>query len=213
VRSSIPLPGNPWPHDMVITVDDDSQTLLELLWIREAWQLRPAGDDLPPALVDTPGLMHGTHGSAAPIEEWQDAWPGIWAAALHHAATLPDPDILDRLHDSDTGSEERGRLLRELVGPSWRDELGPEAMAEEAEQWMDARFVDRVGRAGRTVDEQPEHYALDALITAWRSGLTKIVEIPCRGTFTRRIGTHTILVTAETRGDRERYRTSLSEFR
>ncbi len=79
MRSSASLPGNPWPHDMVITVEDDSQALLELLWVREAWQLRPEGNDLPPSLVDSPSFVGGSQRSAAPIVAWQDAWPGIWA--------------------------------------------------------------------------------------------------------------------------------------
>lgn len=31
MRSEQPLPGNPWPHDMVITLDVSSQALLQLL--------------------------------------------------------------------------------------------------------------------------------------------------------------------------------------
>src|SRR4051812_40899132 len=52
VRSSRLIPGNPWPHDMVIYVEDSADTLLELLWVREAWRLEPAGEDLPPRLID-----------------------------------------------------------------------------------------------------------------------------------------------------------------
>lgn len=48
MRSTTPMEGNPWPHDVVISVDNDFYRLLELLWIREAWGLLPAGDDLPP---------------------------------------------------------------------------------------------------------------------------------------------------------------------
>ena len=213
MRSSTPLPGNPWPHDMVITVEDDSQALLELLWIREAWQLRPGGEDPPPALVDTPAFMGGSQRSAAPIEEWQDAWPAIWAAALDHDGTPRDPEVVARLHDSAIGSDDRARLLRELFGPSWRDGRGSEALTEEAQSWMHTLFLHRVERMPPTVEEQPEHAALAALIKAWQSGLTKIVEIPCIGDFTRRIGTHAILVTAETRADPERYRAALDEFR
>ena len=55
MRSSGPLPGNPWPHDMVITVEDDLQPLLDLLWIREAWNLSQVGVALPPLLVDDSG--------------------------------------------------------------------------------------------------------------------------------------------------------------
>jgi hypothetical protein len=62
------------------------------------------------------------------------------------------------------------------------------------------------------LNEQPERVALDALISAWQSGLTKIVEIPCHGTFTRVVGTHALLVTAETRADAARYRKALAEF-
>jgi hypothetical protein len=50
------------------------------------------------------------------------------------------------------------------------------------------------------------------VIPAWKAGLMKIVEIPCRGTFTRRSSPNALLVTAETRADDERYRQALSLF-
>ena len=52
MRSSVPLPGNPWPHDMVITVENDAQSLVDLLWIRVTWNHHPVAVDLPPLLVD-----------------------------------------------------------------------------------------------------------------------------------------------------------------
>ncbi|MFC4244551.1 hypothetical protein ACFOYW_14330 [Gryllotalpicola reticulitermitis] len=58
-----------------------------------------------------------------------------------------------------------------------------------------------------------ERTLLDAVIPAWEAGLLKIVEIPCRGTFNRRVGEHGLLVTVETRADDERYREALSLFR
>jgi hypothetical protein len=70
-------------------------------------------------------------------------------------------------------------------------------------------FRQRSDRAVRPVEEGPERLALDALVPAWRAGLTKIVEIPCRGTFTRILGPRSILVTAETRADPDRYREAL----
>jgi len=212
VRSSEPMPGNPWPHDMVITVEDDLQPLLEVLWIREAWRLEPEGEDLPPLLVDTPSVLDASLRSGAPIREWRDEWPSVWTEVLQHAGTIRDPRALDRLLGSDIGSEERARLLRELVGPSWREEVGTDAITDEAERWMGAQFDHRVSRSQVGLDAQPEHSALEALIAAWRNGLTKIVEIPCRGTFTRPIGPHAILVTAETRADPLRYREALGAF-
>ncbi|WP_223693019.1 hypothetical protein [Leifsonia poae] len=198
---------------MVITVVDDSQALLELLWIREAWRLRPKGRDLPPALADRPALVSAPQRSAAPIVEWQQEWPVIWEAALLHAGTPQSLDVFDRLNNSAIGSDERARILRELVGPSWRERFGSDAMAEDAEQWRSTLLGLRMNRTPPTPEEQPEHAALGELIEAWRAGLTIIVEIPCSGPFTRRLGTHAILVTAETRADPQRYRAALAEFR
>lgn len=36
MKSMFPMPGNPWPHEMLFTIEDDSAALLELLWLREA---------------------------------------------------------------------------------------------------------------------------------------------------------------------------------
>lgn len=207
-----PIPGNPWPHDMRITINDDSQTLLELLWIREAWQLHPVGEDLPPRLIDTPAFVDGSKRSSAPIELWQDSWPRMWEACLRHAGTPHAPGSLDRLHGSEIGSDERARLLRELIGPSWRDSFGSEALPDEEQQWSHLMFRRRADRAPRPLDEEPERVALDALIPAWRSGLTTIVEIPCLGDFTRVVGAHALLVTADTRDDPDRYREALTTF-
>ena len=41
--SPVPIPGNPWPHDMVLTIENDSQALRDLFWVREAWSLRNPG--------------------------------------------------------------------------------------------------------------------------------------------------------------------------
>ncbi len=67
MRSMFPMPDNPWPHDMAITVEDSPHALLELLWIREAWQLDAEGPDLPPELADTPARFSSAdhHGPSA----------------------------------------------------------------------------------------------------------------------------------------------------
>lgn len=55
MQSEYPIPGNPWPREMLITVEDRPTTLLELLWIREAYALTPPGDDRPPTLAGARG--------------------------------------------------------------------------------------------------------------------------------------------------------------
>ncbi|MFF9564962.1 hypothetical protein ACF1AJ_16565 [Leifsonia sp. NPDC014704] len=38
--------------------------------------------------------------------------------------------------------------MREVVGPSWREEIGDEAFTEGAERWMQAQFEQRASGAG-----------------------------------------------------------------
>lgn len=212
------MPGNPWPHEMVITVEDDSHVLLELLWIREAWGLHPAGDDLPPLLSDQ---FDRPAASALPkpamtlerIETWGAAWPTIWESCVQHAGLIRDPTQFQRLHATAGGSSEREQLLRELFGPSWREQFGDEALTGEYTAWAEARFEAQSRRLHRSVEEEPERVSLAALIVAWRAGLSKIVTIPCQGSYTRIIGAHTLLVTDETRHNAEGYSDALAGFR
>jgi len=162
MRSSVPIPGNPWPHDMVITVEDHPHALVDLLWIREAWNLQPAGAYLPPLLSDGSVSAHARTELSDRVRAWQDAWPSIWEACVHHAGLLIDGA---RLFEAAGGSIERAELLKTLRGPSWR------------------------------------------------TGLSKIVSIPCRGSYTRIIGRHTLLVTDETREDPRRFSEALQQFR
>lgn len=217
MRSTRPLPGNPWPHDMVLTIVDDAQSLLDLLWVREAWKLdlddaARAGEDLPPRLSDAPEPVRSSEREAMPIAEWQDAWPALWRDCLLHTASPFDNSAFERLESLKPGSDERERALLELVGPTWSHRFGRDAFTDEYQPWQQ-RLVD--GRSVRhlaPVDEQPERRALDTLVLAWRAGLTTIVEIPCRGTFMRIVGRNAILVTAETRADPARYAEALTLF-
>ena len=112
VRTSIPIPGNPWPHEMVITVDDDANSLVELLWIREAWGLQPFGDDLPPLLVDPPDRrMKMNEDEELDIRAWQAAWSELWIAALRHAGSVRDPGLFEALGATADHSSERADLI------------------------------------------------------------------------------------------------------
>ncbi|GAB3807674.1 hypothetical protein GCM10028798_32660 [Humibacter antri] len=213
MRSTRPMPGNPWPHDMVITIEDTAHALLDLLWIRETWQLEPEGEDLPPVLVDTPTRVSPAQRAAAPIMEWQDAWPELWHSCLQHAGKPRDHESMALLHASPLASGERARLLRKLFGASWADRFGTDAfIAGHHQKWEEAFYERHRARVSRPYDESPEFVCLDALVPAWRAGLTKIVEIPCRGTFTHILGPHSLLVTVETRADPDRYREALALF-
>ena len=213
MRSSVPLPGNPWPHDMLITVEDDPHSLLDLLWIRETWNLHPVAVDLPPLLVDESNRAQAKTEPSPGPKTWSDAWPSLWERCVHHAGVIRDAAVIERLYETKDGSPERVELLQTMIGPSWRDEIGDEALTEEYETWNLARFEAQARRQPLSLDEEPERMSLDALIPAWRAGLSKIVTIPCHGSYTRRIGEHVLLVTDETRNDPKRYAEALDQFR
>lgn len=213
MRSSAPIPGNPWPHDMLITVDDRPHILLELLWLREAYELQPEGEDLPPLLLDTPATVQDPAVSIDTRGEWGAAWPRIWHAAVAHASQDVDPRLFDQLRTTADDSPERVDLLHRVVGTSWRDDFGGSAFNHESHATWSQRGMDAHLAAMPTeLENQPERRDLPALIPAWRAGLTRIVTIPCASEFTRRIGENALLTTAATRENSDRYRRALSTF-
>jgi hypothetical protein len=207
--SSTPMPGNPWPRDMILTIEDGPHALHELLWIREAWGLEPEESGLPPLLTDSPTPVDA--GRSAPVAEWSAAWAELWRACLAHAAQTPDPSVFERLPDTAPGSAERVSLLEQLYGPSWRDRFGSEAFTDAFDDWQRGQF-DKQTAPPVPSAESPERLALDDLVPAWRAGLTKLVLIPCRGTFTQRVGSSALLLTEETRDDPARYGVALRSF-
>lgn len=213
MRSNTPIPGNPWPHDMSITVEDRPNTLVELLWIREAYELQPRGEDLPPLLSDTPATVQDSAGSAETREEWEAAWPGIWHDALTHVGQDRDPRLFDELSTTADGSSERADLLQRMIGPTWRDAFGDSAFDHDSHTtWFQRGMNTHLAAMPKSLAEQPEHRDLPALIPAWRAGLTKVVTIPCSGDFTRRVGENALLMTATTRENSDSYRRALSSF-
>jgi hypothetical protein len=212
MRSSVPIPGNPWPHDMSLTIEDDPHALVELLWIRQAWNLNPTGDDPPPLLSNFSTSAGAETLLSDKSADWQEAWPSMWLACLEHAGQIRDPSMFEQLHQTANGSVERLDLLQKLSGPSWRNSYGDEAFTERYQTWNQAQFEMSSQRHIRSWDEEPERVTLAAVIPAWQAGMTKVVVIPCRGTYSRVIGQHALLVTAETRADNERYSEALGLF-
>jgi hypothetical protein len=194
---------------MVIRVEDDPHTLLDLLWIREAWGLEPAGDDLPPLLVATPEREPDE-----PDPRWAAAWPDLWRACLAHAAAGRDPGLVERLHATPDGSAERAELLGRLFGPSWHGEFGEAAFTERHAAWTTARNEETSARMRqhRPLDEEPERASLRALVPAWEAGLTTVIVLPLVGEYTRRVGPNALAVTPWTRDDRARYAEALGTF-
>lgn len=111
------------------------------------------------------------------------------------------------------GDPDRENLLRDMMGPTWRDEFGDAAFDDPSyNDHEHSAFEERAAARPHTLTEDPEHRDLEALIPAWRAGLTTIITIPCQGEHTRRVGDNALLVTARTRADSVAYRRALSSF-
>ena len=242
MQSSEPIPGNPWPHEMVLSIDDSPQGRHERLGVRVAGGLAGAGDALPPRLAPGPARLNpeGSPAPAAPAaaapavptapaalaapaapKEWAEAWPALWHAAVDRLAHVVSPDQAERMRRAaDAAADESvdfDDLLALLDGPNWRESFGDEAFrtpeaAASWEEWQHAHRQTVNLRRPLTYHETPEWVALPALVPAWRAGLEKIVLVPCRGDFTRRLGAGTLLVTESTRHDPVRYSRALRSF-
>ena len=209
MSGTAPDPGNPWPHDMSITIEDDAFPLMELLWVREAWDLHPPLGG-PPRLARTPARI----GEPEDRTEWETAWPGLWAGAVQHAASAPEPALFAALTSDQVGSDERASLVSAYTGPTWSDRFGAASLGTAFDEWNRAERERRltVAAAPQGASASPEHLALDALIPAWEAGLTRVVTIPCRGNATRIISDTALLVTEATRRDPIGYVNALRSF-
>lgn len=207
MRSMMPMPGNPWPHDMAISIEDHSSPIEELLWIREAYALRPEGD-VPPPLVQSPAPA----GEPEDARAWESAWSQLWPAAVQHAAVIITGAQIEALMHTEDASDERLEALLALHGPSWRDRFGEAALERGYLEWSGRRFDTLTGAMRQRLPDTPEHCSLPALIAAWEAGLTRIVAIPCRGEHTRVLSGSALLVTEQTRAEPEAYTAALSTF-
>jgi len=213
MRSNQSPPGNPWPHDMVITVEDRPSALLDLLWIREAHGLRPRADGLPPALIDAPAPVIDPTVTAATRSVWEEAWPRIWNAAAACAGVETDPRAFERFRLTESGSVERAEILQRMMGPTWRHEFGDSALDHDSYvAWIRDGMEEHLKKLPRRLEDHPERRDLAALVPAWRAGLTKIVTIPCVGEFAWRVAPNALLMTDATRDDSGAYRRALDSF-
>lgn len=210
MRSSTPRPGDPWPHDMVIEVEDSPHALLDLLWLREACDLRPGGVDLPPLLVHPPDRRVPIDPERARL--WRAAWPIVWDEVLEHAGRPRQADRLTDVAALPPGSDERAAMIRAFIGPTWRERFGDDVFDDDGYREWVAADADRQVARQLEYERSPERVALPALVPAWEAGLAKVITIPCHGAFTRVVGPQALLVTAGTRADPEAYGAALSRF-
>jgi len=199
MRSTRPIPGDPWPHDMVLRIEDEPRELTSLLFVREAWGL-PI-DDVP-ALdgtldVGTSARPSGLDESEA-VERWRTEWARGWPriAALREAMRAPEGEMMRLLREIATDGQEEAGCLGDADGVD----------REAFEVWhIGLRDDHRL-----PIAQHPERICVTALAEAWRDGLESIVQLPYTGFFAERIDPATLVVSRVARHDREMYRRALA---
>ncbi|MCZ2404726.1 hypothetical protein IV498_16470 [Paenarthrobacter sp. Z7-10] len=201
MRSDRPIPGNPWPHDMVITVDAPNN-IIEFLFIHSAWRI--ASEQPLPVLVPEPH-----HGTSSPppdvdVQEWSRRWQHTWERAWQWYSRWDKAQLrAEWLRLSQT----HPRLDPAFQPPFWgmehgRDGIDGEALAAWEEQLR--RKDDRTG------SKEPEVVCLPAVIAAWRTGLTTVLTLPYEGYFAERVLATHLVVSNQTRTDPQLYARALT---
>ncbi|NQX26302.1 hypothetical protein HQQ81_02925 [Microbacteriaceae bacterium VKM Ac-2854] len=195
MRSIAPDPRNPWPHDMVLSIDQPRVPLV-LLYARALRGL---------AIPEVPGLESGPEPSEVELDDttadrWRRDWARWWSRHLPRTTEGPDPETARLLRELSDGE------LVEHVAAEPRGWLTPSEEAAFA-AWRDP-FRER---HDVPLDRTPERVCLDALIPAWRNGLTTILELPYAGDVADRISAECLVVSRRTRLQPELYARALAQ--
>jgi hypothetical protein len=161
------------------------------MWRLEIREIPPL--DPRPELGASSRLASGPRvGSGEMTALWRRDWARAWerfdppnpestgpdAETAHLLATLDDAELAQAV--SGAPSEFWRRGIDTAAYGAWRRQLSESEHAT-------------------TFEATPERRSLPALITAWRTGLTHIVQLPYAGFFAERINSRTLVVSGMTR--------------
>jgi hypothetical protein len=214
MRFTEPVPHNPWPHDMVIHVDDTPQHLAILLFIRQAWGIADRAD-VPP-LDPVPDIGASQLPEVPGRKEWETRWHRAWERAWQwYSVQEPDPAVRPAPGFIREVSAP-GRDLNPLIPPFWQSAHGWDGIDADAySAWLRRCSLHAYGQPPlrtRRAGDFPEPQSLPALIAAWLGGLDTVIVLPYAGFFARRITSRHLAVSAVTRGDPASYTRALGSW-
>jgi hypothetical protein len=198
MRSDHPMSGNPWPHDMVITIEDGPYPLIDLLFIRSAWGIElPWVPPVDPEPEVAPIVPLPAHDAEVLGELWWDEWTRGWAR--YDAPQAPSAPLLNATE----ASEDELTLEALYLQPSvfWYAAADLEALGS----WK-ASLTDK---HDLPLEQTPERRVLPALIGAWRDGVDTIVQLPYGEPYAERINERHLVVSRVTRMDPTAYARAL----
>jgi len=201
MHASEPTPGEQWPPTMVITVTDAS-SLVFLLFVRSAWRISTSGV---PDLEAEPAV--GASGCPRNIDplvaeiQWQSEWDRAWQEFAPRSRGVHAPDaatqrMLDTLSD-----EELWVATSTHPSEFWDEGVDRDALGEWEHSLREPNSL--------VLEMQPERRALPAVIAAWRTGLTTIIELPFAGYYADRIDGERLVVSMRARRDPDMYARAL----
>ena len=203
MRFERPVPGEPWPHDMVIRVDDDPNNVNELLFIRSAWRL--AADLVIPELDPKPEPGSSSPPATVTIDEWSERWSRAWQRAwdwyaISDATIHPTSELLRELSVPN-------QSLHPAFPPFWSVDYGQDGIDGDAFAAWQRQLQPR---RDLPLEKHPERKSLPALITAWEGGLHTIVALPYSGYFAHRFSKTHLAVSNSTRAHESSYARALA---
>lgn len=206
MRFKNPLARNPWPHNMVIRVEDHPLALNLLLFIRRTWSIAADADipDLSPA--PAPGTSNAP--DSVSLTEWETCWRTAWDRAWNwykiadpHRES-PTPENMRRMQATMRQVLQPGQPLHPLIPPLWTSEYDWEGIDQEAFNTWDGSLTPKI-------PTDAERQNLLSLIPAWESGMDTVIVLPYAGYFAQRFSRRHLAVSAPTRNDPESYSRAL----
>jgi hypothetical protein len=197
-----PMPENPWPQDMLISVDDHPLAINQLLFVRHAWSIAE-NIELPP-LSPAPGRGISKVPPSASIDEWSDRWRIAWDRAWDWYK-IQDPDRTK--HPTPELMREvlrPGQDLDPLIPPLWTTEYDWEGLDGDA-------FSNWQRDLSQIPPSDVERRVLPDLIPAWGSGMDTVIVVPFAGYFAKRITRRHLAVSASTRNSPTTYSRALRD--
>lgn len=198
MRSVHERPDNPWPHEMVISVDHPNH-LLTLLFVRETWRLTQDIDV--PAVLPQPAPGASALPPTASVDTWSDRWRSAWQDGWDWYSRGAAGDALP------IDTEPRGIHTNPAMPPLWETEYGSEGIDREALWQWTLQLQD----PPTDLESTPERRSLPALITAWRAGIDAVIVLPYAIDFAQRITTRHLVVSAVTRDTPDLYSRALRD--
>jgi hypothetical protein len=195
-------PGDPWPQDMLISVDDHPLALNLLLFVRHAWPI--ARNIKVPALSPVPNPGASKVPSTASIDEWSDRWRIAWERAWDwykiqepDSSKHPTPELMREVLRP-------GQELHPLIPPLWTTEYDWDGLDGDAfSKWQQ--------ELSQIPPSDVERRVLPDLIPAWESGMDTVIVVPYAGYFAKRITRRHLAVSAATRNNTTTYSQALRQ--